>query len=483
MGKSELQNLHRQQNHEADSNRDSSGLFCDGCSVAFNGVVKAFSIKCFFVLILTLSVLVSGVFWILPFHSTKFGFEAKDEIKLSATVQAYFRLDKPVSNLVPHIGRLEYDIYGEIGVPGMKVAILSMNQSGASNWTDVVFGVLSDPINVPITSVPLSVLRSSVIDLFLQQSNLTLTSSIFGKATMFEILKFPGGLTLIPVQSASIWQTPQIQFNFTLNNSISDILENFIELKYQLKMGLYLMSHETLYIQITNKVGSTIAAPVTVQASVMSDLGSLLPQRLKQLAEIITGSPAKNLGLNNTVFGKVKSISLSSYLKGILNVTPPSPSPAPSPSPELGDYSSSSPYPALSSHSSPTSSPNIKHRSTAHPPRPCLYRRFTNSPSPSLASHYNPAVPPAFSPSVATPNSPHMGPTFKLSPDLSPKPKVSYAPSPGQDKARVEGLVSPSLAPSPSSLAAVISNQKISLLGFSGLLIFHLFCWSDDTSF
>lgn len=83
MGKSELQNLHRQQNHEADSNRDSSGLFCDGCSVAFNGVVKAFSIKCFFVLILTLSVLVSGVFWILPFHSTKFGFEAKDEIKLS----------------------------------------------------------------------------------------------------------------------------------------------------------------------------------------------------------------------------------------------------------------------------------------------------------------------------------------------------------------------------------------------------------------
>ncbi|KAF5448607.1 hypothetical protein F2P56_029119 [Juglans regia] len=454
MGKSELQNLFRQQNPEADNNRDSSGLFCDGCSVALNGVVKAFSFKCFFVLILTLSVLVSGVFWILPCHSTKFGFEAKDEIKLSATVQAYFRLDRPVSHLVPHIGRLEYDIYGEIGVPGMKVVILSMNQSGASNWTDVVFGVLSDPINVPITPVSLSVLRSSVIDLFLQQSNLTLTSSIFGKATMFEILKFPGGLTLIPVQSASIWQTPQILFNFTLNNSISDILENFIELKDQLKMGLYLRSHETLYIQITNKVGSTIAPPVTVQASVMSDLGSLLPQRLKQLAEIITGSPAKNLGLNNTVFGKVKSISLSSYLKGTLNVTPPSPSPAPSPSPspspELGDYPSISPYPALSSHTSPTSSPNIKHHSPAHPPHPCLYRGFTNSPSPSLASPDDPAVPPAFSPAVATPNSPHMGPTFKLPPVLSPKPKVSYAPSPGQDKARVEGLVSPSLAPSPS---------------------------------
>lgn len=40
---------------------------------------------------------------------------------LSATVQVCFRLQKPVSLLVPHIGRLEYDIYEEIGVPGTKV--------------------------------------------------------------------------------------------------------------------------------------------------------------------------------------------------------------------------------------------------------------------------------------------------------------------------------------------------------------------------
>lgn len=125
-----------------------------------------------------------------------------------------------------------------------QVAILSMHQSVASNWTDVVFGVLSDPINVPINPVSLSVLRSSLIELFLQQLNLTLTPSIFGKTSMFEILKFPGGITVIPVQSASIWQIPQILFNFTLNNSISDMLENFIEFKDQLKLGLYLTSYE-----------------------------------------------------------------------------------------------------------------------------------------------------------------------------------------------------------------------------------------------
>lgn len=44
-------------------------------------------------------------------------------LSFPATVQAYFRLEKPVSQLVSHIGRLEYDIYGEVGVPGTKVLL------------------------------------------------------------------------------------------------------------------------------------------------------------------------------------------------------------------------------------------------------------------------------------------------------------------------------------------------------------------------
>lgn len=119
-----------------------------------------------------------------------------------------------------------------------------MHQAGASNWTDVVFGVLSDPINVPINSLSLSVLKSSLIELFLRQSNLTLTTSIFGQSSAFEILKFQGGITVIPVQSASIWQIPQVLFNFTLLNSISEIQDKLVQLKEQLKFGLHLRPYE-----------------------------------------------------------------------------------------------------------------------------------------------------------------------------------------------------------------------------------------------
>lgn len=126
----------------------------------------------------------------------------------------------------------------------LQVAILSMHQSDASNWTDVVFGVISDPINVPINPVSLSVLRSSLIELFLRESNLTLTTTVFGEPSTFEILKFPGGITVIPLQIASIWQMPQILFNFSLNNSISEIEENFIELRDELKFGLHLRPYE-----------------------------------------------------------------------------------------------------------------------------------------------------------------------------------------------------------------------------------------------
>jgi len=121
-----------------------------------------------------------------------------------------------------------------------------MHQSVKPNYTDVVFGVLSDPMNGSINPVSLSVLRSSLIELFLKQSNLTLTQSIFGNASIFEILKFPGGLTVIPLQSAYIWQMPEVLFNFTLNNSIYEVLEYFDDFKDELKFGLHLFSDEVL---------------------------------------------------------------------------------------------------------------------------------------------------------------------------------------------------------------------------------------------
>ncbi|XP_062077276.1 uncharacterized protein LOC133782102 [Humulus lupulus] len=484
MGKGELQILQQQQSHdEFDQNRDSSGFFCAGCSVVHSRFAKDFSFKCVFVLILTVSILVSGIFWVLPHRVINYGFDAQEAIKFSASAQAYFILEKPVSELVPHIGRLEYDINAEIGVPDTKIAILSMHQSGVPNWTAVVFGALPDPINAQISPVSLSVLRSSLIEVFMKQTNLTLTASIFGQPSAFEILKFQGGVTVIPMRSASIWQIPQILFNFTLNNSISEILENIVELKYQLKFGLRLRPYENVFVQITNQIGSTAAAPVIIQASVMSDFGNLLPQRLKQLAETLQGSPARNLGLDNSVFGKVKSISLSSYLKGTISSIPPSPSPAPGPTDHA--HSSISPFPAPPTY--PPSSPpvvldpqpcvNCETSSPApsavlHSPQPCPYHGSRVSPSPSPT---NSITPPAYAP---TPHSRRMGPKSKLSPDASAVPDVAHAPSPGKSKGQTEGLVSSSFAPSPLSSASSPLNKGIWSIGFSALIIFHLLRWS-----
>ncbi|KAJ0078402.1 hypothetical protein Patl1_36876 [Pistacia atlantica] len=456
MGKND-QSLRQRQSLEA-SNLPPSGLCCQRCSVVFSVISREFSAKCVVVFLFSLAIFLSGIFWILPLHNFLSGFDAKDAIKLSATVQAYFRLEMPVSQLVPHIERLEYDLYEEIGVPDAKVAILSMHQSGASNWTNVVFGVLPDPINDPINPVYLSVLRSSLIELFLQQSNLTLTTSIFGRPSTFQILRFTGGITVIPLQAASIWQIPQILFNFTLNNSISEIEANFVELRDQLKSGLHLRSYENVYVQVTNTEGCTITPPVIVQASVMSDLGSLLPQRLKQLAQTITDSPAKNLGLNNSVFGNVKSVVLSSYLKGTLHATPPTPSPAPSPEPSI------SPSPAHS-HYSPAPSPNINHYppclncEVSFPPDSGdLYAPSPDSapsPAPSVAIANSPCYHPTFPPSSSPTSNPHparLPPMHspQLAPSLSPLPAVSYGSGPGHDMGSATAPVSPSLAPSPS---------------------------------
>lgn len=115
------------------------------------------------------------------------------------------------------------------------------NWNSVSNWTDVVFGFLPDPINSTTIPVALSLLKSSLIDLFLQQCNLTLTYPIFGKPSSFEVLKFPGGVTIIP-ERTPLLSLPLV--NFTLNSSIYDIKENLPELKEQLKLGLHLMSNE-----------------------------------------------------------------------------------------------------------------------------------------------------------------------------------------------------------------------------------------------
>ncbi|KAI3448319.1 hypothetical protein Pfo_004984 [Paulownia fortunei] len=483
--------------------QQSSGTFlCRRCSV---GVHKLINFKCAVVLMLSIAAFLSALFWVLPFRYRQAGFDAKDTIRLSATVQAYFRLQKPVSELVPYIARLEYDLNGEMGVPSSKVAILSMHQEGKSNWTNVVFGFLPDPINITTNPVSLSLLKSSLIDLFLQQCNLTLNSSLFGDPSSFEIFKFPGGITIIPERAALILHIPEVLFNFTLNSSIYEIKENLLELKEQLKLGLHLMHNEVVYIQVTNKHGSTKDPPVTVEASVVSDLGTLPLERLRQLAQIIT-DPAENLGLDHSVFGKVKEISLSSFLNHLLHAPTPIPSPSPSPSPALSPEQIYETGPSVAP-SSPAFSPNFHHSippcpnccasapsgANQHLPLYSLSPRAdspessvahgsphcwsTDPPIPSPTSHPD-QLPPKISPPASTksPDSPLAGSTPQISPSLSPLPGVTYG-SRGPEERSMKDLVSPPQVLSSFASSWSLGTLRIQWFNLIGLLAFLLFIW------
>lgn len=254
---------------------------------------------------------------------------------------------------------------------------------------------------------------------------------------------------------------------------------------------------QNVYVQINNRNGSTVDPPVIVGAAVRSNMGSLLPQRLKQLAQTITGSsPAKNLGLNNSVFGKVKEISLSSFLNHTLDATPPTPSPAPAPegndykepsptlSPELSP--SHSPAPDFHNHLPPcfgcdASSPSDDNEPYSPSPENSPHHSFppiSSSPAPSVVGTRAPhpshrcasMIPPSPSPTSNSdstapsadfsPHSyaPHVGPAPQLSPDLSPLPAGSHGSKPIH-KGNAKRLASPPLE-SPS----ILPSQSCKLL-------------------
>jgi hypothetical protein len=60
-----------------------------------------------------------------------------------------------------------------------------------------------------------------------------LTGSLFGNSSSFEVVKFPGGITIIPPQTAFLLQKPHATFNFTLNYPIYKIQDRTNELKDQ----------------------------------------------------------------------------------------------------------------------------------------------------------------------------------------------------------------------------------------------------------
>ncbi|OIW03225.1 hypothetical protein TanjilG_13019 [Lupinus angustifolius] len=300
---------------------------------------KLVGFRCILVLLFSVAVFLSALFWLPPFlHLTDQKNLHGDSIYNGHDIVASFIVNKSVSLLEDNKLQLTKEIYDEIEAPFTKVVILSLDFLPKLNKTRVVFAVDPDGKYPEMSSTDISLIRASFQSLVIRQSYLQLTtSSLFGEPSFFEVLKFKGGITIIPHQSSFPLQTVQIRFNFTLNFSIYQIQLNFNELTSQLESGLHLGSPEILQIILSNSDGSTVAAPTVVQSTVVLAVG--VPpskKRMKQLAQTIMGP--HNLGLNHTEFGRVKQVHLSSILNHSLHgsdgsgsVRSPAPAPLPHP--------------------------------------------------------------------------------------------------------------------------------------------------------
>lgn len=424
-------------------------------------ISRVIGLRCILVLLLSVGVFLSALFWLPPFLQ----FADQGDLDLDSRfkdheIVASFIIEKPVALLDNNILQLENDIFDEIGFPTTKVVILSLEPSAGSNITRVVFAIDPDLQYSKISPMAQSLIRASFLSLVIHQSSLRLTKSLFGEPFFFEVLKFPGGITVIPPQSAFLLQKVQILFNFTLNFSIYQIQVNFNELKSQLASGLDLAPYENLYISLSNSRGSTVAPPTTVQSSVLLAVGNTpsMP-RLKQLAQTITDSHSRNLGLNHTVFGRVKQVRLSSILQHSLHGgsgTSSSPSPAPLPhhhhhkhhghhhhhSAHLAPENSPSPATDKGSHASRRSAAAPKHNSPApeksspapHKPPGCQFgkRRHNNT-------RKNPRLAPSIAPTIS-PQSSATSPPKQLHPPAR-HPPTRHPPT----------LHPPALPPAPVS--------------------------------
>ncbi|PIN24416.1 hypothetical protein CDL12_02870 [Handroanthus impetiginosus] len=465
----------------------------NGCCLGCSRLKKAVTFKCVLILVLGFAVLLSAVFW-LPFF--RFGDHKDLDLDYRGhDIVASFKLRKPASFLEDYIFQLEDAIFDEISFSSTKVEIISLESTGP-NITKVVFAVESD-----VTTQ--SLIKESFVSLITHQSPLQFTDSSFGGPFAFEVLKFRGGITATPDQKAFLMQSVQILFNFTLNFTIDQLLNNFDELTSQLKTGINLAPYENLYIRLTNLKGSTVAPPTTVQSQVLLTVGiKPLKSRLKQLAQTITGSHTKNLGLNDTVFGRVKQVQLSSVLQHSLGGDGSGPSPSPSPSPLLSPHhhhhhhrhhhhhdasrapSNISPSPSTGSHGSgigrgsPTSTPMPAPAPGGHkasPPPGCHFGNNNRFPwKHNKHSHAAPSAPPSYAPDAAPPQPKHTSfPPPKLSPVPAASPPIAayahhhhhHPPSKSEFHARapdVMPIVSP--LPSPSSAGIISSNASALLL-------------------
>uniref|UniRef100_A0A0D9VLH7 DUF7036 domain-containing protein n=1 Tax=Leersia perrieri TaxID=77586 RepID=A0A0D9VLH7_9ORYZ len=302
---------------------------------------RALDAKCVLVMFLSIGILLLAVFMLLPLHASKSipddhpgilpAYLSPLRIHLSkekaiispGEIQASFFLLKKREQLISHVRSLQKEIYREIGVPNTTVSV-SMYSSQYRDSTHVKFGIIPSLRNSPISAQSKIALRKKLIQLTLEQFNLSLTQSVFGDPYCLEILEFPGGITVPLPPDGNICLTPL--FNVTLNTTIHQLKVNFKDLENVLRIVLQLTPEEELIVEITNENGSTIDLPVTVQISI----ACLETYRVKQLSHTITKLIPKNLGLNSTIFGIIDHLWLPPHIKSSIPPSAPNPAPAPS---------------------------------------------------------------------------------------------------------------------------------------------------------
>ncbi|KAL5218394.1 hypothetical protein ABZP36_019078 [Zizania latifolia] len=198
--------------------------------------------RCAAAVLLGAAVVLSALFWLPPFARRRG--VAREDRWGGADVVASFKLQRMFLELSKNKPKLEYDIFEEIGIGNSMVSVISFYPTSQSNWTTVAFGIWPYPSNSTISTTELSILRSYLMSLVIQQSTLQLTPSLFGDSSSFEILRFPGGITIIPPQNAFVAQKPDALFNFSLNFPIDVVQNKLSELKAQMKSGLFLSQLE-----------------------------------------------------------------------------------------------------------------------------------------------------------------------------------------------------------------------------------------------
>ncbi|KAH9309931.1 hypothetical protein KI387_037842, partial [Taxus chinensis] len=228
-------------NQEGEDVQESSSL-CNACA---SSICTGKTLKCVVALVLSLTLLAFGV-WSLPFfekHSGASGGPASAS-NLQAQIQASFILQEPISVINASILKLEFAIWEEFSVPSTKVAVTSLEPSNTANSTEVIFDILPDPENTYISPYGLFWLRDTLINLVSGSYNLSLKSGDFGDVHFFELLKFPGGITIVPKQRVFPLQRVSMLFNFTLHSTISQVVENLDQLRNQLSIGLHVRPNE-----------------------------------------------------------------------------------------------------------------------------------------------------------------------------------------------------------------------------------------------